>query len=206
MLNAKITLDKRAEQQLIAALQKLPLEFRQKFLLQAQKSSLRPVQKAAKQQAKMMTNSGPAAESIRTVKGRYVKATGGAYSVIEHIDKRYNRTRKLGKYTIPWKTNYAKIERFIINGTAAGTRTVGVRKRTRKTGEVYMAKAGGSSSGFVVRGRGGQYMKVKKIRYLGSEANDYMDVAFRMQMANAERKFADEVFDKLGTFVRKNGL
>lgn len=207
MLNAKITLDQRATNQLIGALTKLPLEYRQKFLLQAQKSSLRPVQQAARQQAKIMTNSGPAGASIRTVKGRYVKLTGGAYSVIEHRDKRYNRTRKLGKYTIPWKTNYAKIERFIINGTAAGTRTVGVRKRKRKTGEVYMQKVGNNTKqGFIVRGSGGQYHKIKKIRYLGSEANDYFDIAFQMKMAAAERKFAEEVFDKLGSFIQKNAL
>lgn len=206
MISSKIQLDQRAFNQLEAALQRMPLEYRAPFLLQAQKSSLKPVVKAAKAQSRNMTQSPTASSSIRWEKGRYVKKTGGAYSVIQHRDKLYNRTRKLGKYVLPHKSNYAKIERFIINGTASGVRTVGVRKRKDKSGSVYMQKVSNPKQGFVVAMGAGKWGRVKKIRYPGSKHNDYFDVAFTEQMANAERKFAVEVFDQLDQFKRKNGL
>jgi hypothetical protein len=206
MISSKIELDQRAFNQLEAALQRMPLEYRAPFLLQAQKSSLKPVVKAAKAQSRNMTQSPTLAQSIRWEKGRYVKKTGGAYSVIQHRDKLYNRTRKLGKYVLPHKSNYAKIERFIINGTASGVRTVGVRKRKDRAGAVYMQKVSNPKKGFVVAMGAGKWGRVKKIRYPGSQHNDYFDVAFTEQMANSERKFAVEVFDQLDKFKRKNGL
>lgn len=185
---------------------RLPLEFKPKFLLAAQKSALKPVQKAARQTARNMTGSPTAAQSITTEKGRYVKQSGGAYSVIQHRDKRYNRTRKLGKYTLPHISNYAKIERFIISGTSSGVRTVGVRKRKDSAGQVYMQKVGTPKQGFVVHMGAGKWGRVKKINYPGSKYNDYFDVAYTQQMANAERKFSNEVFDLLANFKQKNGL
>ena len=206
MLNAKIQLDERASDQLIAALQELPLEYRQKFLLKAQKSALAPVQRAARTIAKAKTGSGPLAQSINTVKGRYIKATGGAYSVIENRDKRVNRTRKLGKYIIPHVSNYANIERFILNGTQSNLRTAGKRTRKDSAGQMNVVTGNKNASGFVVQGSGGQWMKIKKIRYKGNNGHPYYDMAFTEQMATAESKFAAEVFDKLAEFKRKNGF
>ena len=206
MLSANIKLDQRAFDQLEAALQRMPHEYRTPFLLQAQKSALKPVVRAAKEKARNMTQSPTAASSIRWEKGRYVKLSGGAYSVIQHRDKRYNRTRKLGKYVLPHKSNYAKIERFIINGTSSGVRTVGVRKRKDSAGQVYMQDLSNPKQGFVVAMGAGKWGRVKKIRYRGSKHNDYFDAAYVSQMATAERKFVVEIFEQLEEFKRKNGL
>lgn len=207
MADFSVQVDRDAYRKLEQVLVKLPERTRNARLIAAQRKAMKPVKAEVQRRAQQMTGSTTIGKGIEIQKGRYSRKSGLPYVVLIHGKYMVKTTRKLGRYTIPHTSDYSKISHLVIGGTRWQNKKAGTRTRTlrRKSGASTTQQYATQGTAFTVRGKGGQWMKVKKIHH-GSEPRPYFDEGYAAAINQARDRFNRDVLNDVTRYAKRQGL
>lgn len=206
---AKVSLDQKAMDELLAALKGLEPKMRRKAIDKALKRSTADLVKATKMDAAQMVKSASVARAIQNVAGKYSKKHS-PYRVIQHRNKLYDTSRVVHGIKMRTQTNWSKIGHLVNQGAKGGIRTAGVSIREHRTGRKHRVqrnefgnpsyvRKGTPGRHFIVLGSRGQIHPIKKINHPGTDGSPYFDTALASTrpsiIRNTRKLFLDTVKD-----------
>jgi hypothetical protein len=215
-IRATVQRDRAAERKLRQALEELPIKFRNKPIIKAQKQAMRP----AKQAALRILNAGLnttslSGHTLSITEGRHSKKLR-PYVVLQAQNKAKPARRLRETYSSTTRTNWYKIEHIINRGTDSGPRRAGTSVRIETAGrqriKVFdengnpkkIRKATQGRTFVVETGRG--VVPIKQIDHPGTEPLDYYDRAYRATADRMKTEFLGFVKEQVKQTKQKHGI